>query len=185
MAQSCEDYLTSYVLDTDIVPRLSLGSMEQLRESVLEMVARIKVTKYEALHAKRDVGELGRLIHQKQETPASIFKGQLDKFREHLATKRSRRKELHIPLYPPGKIVQLVKTKEDEQPSGCCSCRSRVNSHFRAESPCALRWAHRDDFAEVLISSHFLEDHKTANVLRELERVAEVFGLSAPYALDE
>jgi len=185
MAERCKDYLTSYVLDTDIVPRLSLGSMEHLRDSAFEMIARIKVSKYEALHAKRDVGEVGRLIHQKVDTPASSFKEQLDNFRERLATKKNLRKELHIPLYPPGQIVHLVKTDEDEQPSGCCSCGGKVDTILQGELRYAARWAHRDDFAEVFISSHFLNDHSSTNVLMELERVAELFGLSSPYTMDE
>jgi len=184
MAESCKDYLTSYILDTDIVPRLSLASMENLRDNVLGMVARIKVTKYEAMNAKRDTGEVGKLLHQKEDTRSSKFNDQLDQFREHLAAKRSQKKELHIPLYPPGRIVHLVKIEDNEESERRCSCCRKVDTNLQAELSYAARWVERDDFAEVFISSHFLNDHKTPNVLRELERLAEFFGLSWPYTCE-
>lgn len=186
MAESCKDYLTSYILDTDIVPRLSFASMQNLRDGVLEMVARLKVTKYEAMHAKRDVGEVDRLLHRKEDTPPTKLKDQLDKFREHLSAKRSKASKLQTPLYPPGKIVLLTKTEENDPPSvGCCSCSGKVETVVQARRPYAARWAHRDDLTEIFISSHFLEDHKTINVLSELERVAEFFGVASPYTLDD
>jgi hypothetical protein len=94
----------------------------------------------------------------------------------------TRRKVRSIPLYPPGKIVQLVKISNDAPPAGCCSASTAAEED---ESPYAARWAHVDDFSEIIISSHFLDDHSSANVLRELERTAQVFGLSSPYTFDD
>ena len=86
-----------------------------------------------------------------------------------------------IPLCPPGKIVQLVKTTADEPPAGCCSFGATAADSDEQSAPYAARWAHVTDFAEIIISSHFLDDHSSPNVLRELEGMAEVFGLSSPY----
>jgi len=180
MAESCKDYLTTYVLDTDIVPRMSFESMEHLRDDILECVARIKVTKHQASRAKRDIGEVDRLLHRKGSIPPSKFVEQLDEFRSHLAKRKSEQTLLSIPLYPPGKIVQLVHTGEDT-PSGCFSrCSAEV---LQERVLYAARWAQREDFGEVIISSHFMDDHSSPNVLNELERVAELFDLTPPFTI--
>jgi len=46
LATSCTDWSTSFVLDSDIVSRLSVLALEDLRDEVLELVGRIKVPKY-------------------------------------------------------------------------------------------------------------------------------------------
>lgn len=181
MADECKDYLTSYVLDHDIVPRMSLTSLENLRNDMLDVIASLKVTKHQATNASQDVGtEL--LLHRQNSIPASKFKEQLDEFREQRDEARTIRDVRSIPLCPPGKIVQLVKTTATEPPAGCCSFGAIAAAGSDEQSaPYAARWAHMTDFEEIIISSHFLDDHSSPNVLRELERMAEVFGLSSPY----
>jgi len=181
MAESCKDYLTSYVLDHDIVPRISVESLENLRDDMLDMIARLKVTKYQATHAKPQVDK-DSLLHREESIPPSNFKEQLNEFRERLEEAKSNRYLRNIPLYPPGKIVQLVKTADDEPRAGCC-CSSTATE--QQDVPYAARWAQAHDFKEIIISSHFLDDHSSTNVLRELERTAEVFGLSSPYTIEE
>ena len=181
MAEECKDYLTSYVLDHDIVPRLSLESLENLRNDMLDMIARLKVTKFQATHAKPQVDK-DALLHRQDSIPPSKFQEQLDKFREKRDEAMTRRQVRSIPLCPPGKIVQLVKTSDDAPPAGCCSASSTAEVD---ESLYAARWAHVDDFTEIIISPHFLDDHSSPNVLRELERTAQVFDLSSPYTFED
>lgn len=188
MAESCKDWLTSYVLGDDIVPRLSLESMEHLRADMLVMIARIKVTKHKAMNSR---DELDMLVYPKNisELPQTEFSKQLVLFHEHKIKKRMEIEEdevhssfVKVRLYPPGKIVHLVSPAQGDDPPrrGCCVC-SKVESVVEHHAPCSVRWAHRDDLAEVRISSHFVKDHKSGNVLRELELVAQDFGLSAPF----
>jgi len=51
LARSCAEYVTSFVHNDDVVPRLSLRSMEHLRDDVLDTIARIKVPKREVMEA--------------------------------------------------------------------------------------------------------------------------------------
>jgi len=191
MADSCKDYLTSYVLGDDIVPRLSLESMEHLRDDILEMIARIRVTKHKAMNS---YGDVDALLYPKGALPDSEFKKQLSLFHEHRTKLKIEIEEceklsnfVKVRLYPPGKIVHLVNLADDDHsPSGCCSCCSKIDSVLEEHVPHSIRWVERDDLAEVLISSHFVEDHKSPNVLEQLERVAEDFGLlSAPFLPEE
>lgn len=178
MAEDCKDYLTSYVLDHDIVPRMSLISLENLRNDMLDVIASLKVTKFQASHASQDV-EKDALLHREDSVPPSKFKQQLDVFRAARDEAITLRDIRTIPLYPPGKIVQLVKTAASEPPAGCCGSTSA--SEEQQSSHYAARWADVQDLTEIIISSHFLDDHSSPNVLRELERTAEVFGLSSPF----
>ena len=182
MAESCKEYLTSYVLDHDIVPRISMDSLENLRNDMLDMIARLKVTKLEANRANQNVDK-DTLLHRQNSTPPSDFKKQLDKFHERLHEAKGDRYVRSTQLFPPGRIVQLVKTAEEEPQSACCCSRPTVDED--QNTPYAARWAQAHDFKEILISPHFLNDHSTVNVMRELERTAEVFGLSSPYTIDE
>lgn len=183
MAESCKDFTTSYVLDHDIVPRISFDSLENLRHDMLDMIARLKVTKLEANRAKPNVDK-DTLLHRQDSTPPSKFQEQLDEFQEQINDAKTDRYLRSIPLFPPGKIIQLVKTADDEPPAACC-CSSSAAIDEKNNTPYAARWAQADDFKEITISSHFLDDHSTINVMRELERTASVFGLSSPYTVDE
>lgn len=144
---------------------------------VLEMISRIKVTKYEATHVKAGEDELQRILHQQENIPPSKFREQVDNFRAHQVNK------IVVPLYPPGSIVHLFKVKEEE-PTRCCARRTHNKTESR-QSEFAARWTERSDLAEILISPHFLDDHSSPNVLAALERVAGFFDLVAPFTMDE
>lgn len=177
MADSCKEYLTTYVLDDDIIPRLSLQSLERLRDDVLEMIARVKVTKREAIFARRSYSAEtnGALLHRQESIPQSTFCDQLADFRSHCEKRKSESPMLDIPLYPPGRIVHLVKTGDT---SSCpLSCKTGHNNQYTA------RWVEASDLGEVIISSHLLDDHDPLHVLNELERIAATFGLSPPFTI--
>lgn len=166
----------------DIVPRMSLDSLENLRDDMLDMIARLKVTKYEATRAKPQV-DRDVLLHRQESTPPSPFKEQLDEFRKRLEDAKTERYMRSIPLYPPGKIVHLVKTSSDDATASSCCCSVGATNDVE-ESAYAARWAQSVDFKEIVISSHFLDDHSSVNVMRELERIAKVFELPPPYTLE-
>lgn len=188
MADSCKDYLTSYVLDTDIVPRTSPLALQHLSADMLEQIALIKVTKYEATHAKPGNEELSRILYESaDDAPPCRFREQLDEFRAYQEEKRNSSSELHAPLYPPGKIVHLFKTRE-EQPGGCFSCTSistELPTSNNVYPQYTARWAQRSDLAEIIISLHFVKDHGCDSVLDALEHSAGIFGLSAPFVVNE
>lgn len=195
MADDCKDYLTSFVLGDDIVPRLSLESMEHVRDDILEMIARIKVTKHQAMNSKDE--EVDALVYPKnsREIPQSQFRQELMDFYDHKCVKRMEYEAVEefsdfikIRLYPPGKIVHIIDPDEDEPPPprrACCLSCHKIKNATKETLPRSVRWVQREDLAEVLISSHFVEDHKSENVLQQLERAANEFGLSSPFIVEE
>ena len=192
MADECKSYLTSYVFDHDIVPRLSLDSMDHFRDDVFEMVARVKLTKRDAIRADADATE-DTLLYERDCIPPSNYHQQLEDFLCHQESLRSKRDKRNVHLYPPGEIVHLVKTTMEKQveepPSDCCLrvgffhnvAVGKDHTEICQSFDYAARWAHRSDLAEIVISSHMVSDHSAPNILAELQRTANLFGLSPPF----
>lgn len=178
MAESSKDYLTSYVLDSDIVPRLSQESMECLRDDVLEMIARIKVSKRDAVIASRGRSKetLDEILYSTQSIPQSKFMDELTEFRERYAKRKDTRTMINVRLVPPGILVHLVRTGFSTSSKYPCASQKDLYT---------ARWIEADDLREIIISARLLDDHNPLNVLTELETIAtSEFGLSSPFTID-
>ena len=68
---------------------------------------------------------------------------------------------IHQPLYPPGRIIHIVR----HHPKGRGGGRSTEPAYQGV-------WADNKDFDEVLISKRMLQDHMPDNVLDALEKVS-------------
>lgn len=180
LAESSKDFLTSYILDADIVPRLSQESMENLRDDVLEMIARIKVTKRHAVIASRGRGEesIDDLLYAKKSIPPSKFLDELTEFRKRYADRKEGRTMANVRLVPPGNLVHMVKTGfTTKAKHPCCGYGSNA-----AHNAYKARWIEASDLNEIIISAHLLDDHNPLNVLEELENIAkEEYDLSPPF----
>lgn len=181
LAESCKEYITSYVLGDDVVPRLGLTSMENLRHEVLSLIARIKVPKYvilRPLSRKENVIDANaRMLHQSSaDIPAdSAFWEAVKEFEEVQKVKKTESGP-DIILYPPGNIIHLFRTTEDKRCLDLsCALKKRPDDYV-------AKYAEVDDLQEIIVNAKALSDHQPYRVLAELERVAESFGLSAPYA---
>ena len=194
LAEECSSWLTSYVLDADVIPRLAIQPFEVLRDSVLSMICRIKVPKCEVFSlekcSKKTGAELAderkRILHVEDEVPDSEFKRQLEKFfafQDDLKQK-SETTGHYIELFPPGKIIQLFRTRHQGR---------NVLSRFRSVSSSELdntrenetsyvaRWIQRADLQQIILSSHMIHDHEPGNLRRKIQDVAEkVFELRSP-----
>jgi len=171
-AIECEEYLTSYVVDTDIVPRASLNALQNLRQDTVEMIARVKVSKSQVLDEFTGPGcrrgnpqenVLDRLLYKEDEVP-EYSKAWLDNRQEYDEKESggwSRR--LSLELFCPGKIVHFFQRRKKE---------------YRA------RWANRLDFREIQLSKHFVKDHMPPTVLGVLEGEASRIGLTLPFLED-
>ena len=183
-ARACSEWTTSFVLGSDIVPRLSVDSMEHLRDETLEIIARIKVNKMTVLKsAILGPGGDERLdlmedLMDDLELPAaeSEFNQQLRAFKEVQAGVKRDRGNVDISLYPPGKIIHFVKTEEGKMCGGCSAvgCLGRVckciGGRKREYTP---MWANNDDFTEIVVSPSMGLDHFPDRVCLSIEGVAE------------
>jgi len=194
LATECKDFVTSFVLDSDLVPRLSVHSMEQLRDEVLEMISRIKVPKMQVVRTFILKGILGshketidpeklahdnaQILHSKENIPTDTeFYRQMEKFKAIQRQRREKRGEYrNISLFPPGKMVHLVKIDERrsclQTVAKCVTCCT-TNVGYKYTPV----YVDNDDFDEITITPTMGFDHFPNRVCVELERVAEAFGI--------
>lgn len=188
MAEDCKGYLTSYIVDDDVVPRLSLDALEHLRHDICLTVARIKVPKHDAMHAQNE--SVDAILHDKKSTPESEFSKQIDRFEEHHAERKTGLDaSLQVSLHLPGKLVHLVgPASDEEEPAqrGRCCLGSMLGVTVQEPPPAyGALWVQRNDLCEIIISPHFLDDHKSPFQLEQLERVAQEFGMESPFKCEE
>jgi hypothetical protein len=183
LAEECSEWLTSYILDADIVPRLAVDSFEDLRNQVLDMICRIKIPKHHVLRFRlpgfkdqETLSDFNSLALDKEgELKDSKFKQQLDEFYEFQASVRGKRKAAYIEMCPPGEIVQLFRTEHKKLFLQTIT-QEPNNNLYKA------RWATKEDFRKVIISSHMLADHDPINFKNQLQELAKTqFGLTSPY----
>jgi sn1-specific diacylglycerol lipase len=134
LATKSNEFVTSFVLDSDLVPRLTVHSMEHLRNEVLNIFGRIKVPKSHVaknfivntiIKANEDdsidpdyLAKLNdEMLYPHDSSPLeSEFHLQCKRFQEIQNARRENRGGYrNIKLYPPGKIVQLVKVRIQDE----------------------------------------------------------------------
>ena len=217
LATQCVAWTTSFVLDADIVPRLSVLALERLRDEVLDSVGRLKVPKHEVLksfwtgqsrraccgggtsnHAQQDLNDLNDLIekwlHVENEAlhideegqnaaqvppfQRTTYYQQLQEFRRiQEERRRSRGSTRSILLYPPGRMIHLLKTGEE----GGCGHLSRkittcctTNSGFQY-TPVYIA---NDDLDEIVVSPTMATDHFVDRMASELSNLASEYGVT-------
>lgn len=162
---AAQDFITSYVLGVDLVPRLSLHSIEGLRDDVLLMIARIKVPKHVAFREGRELGlaakdriqpvsveSLRSLAYEKDGTPESSFYDHVRQFKQHQRKLKSERPLEDVQLCPPGRIVHFV---ENRLGGGS----SYFDFLLQRETRYIPVWADKVDFSEIQISRTLIDDH--------------------------
>ena len=185
LAEESSAWVTSYVLDADVVARLAIKPFEELRNRVLKMICRIKVSKREVFALPRsstsDREELAedneRILYKDDEIPESEFKQQVDRFLEFQQELKQRSDPgSYIDLFPPGEIIQLFRTKSPTL------VRSTQKDEPTSPPKYIPRWIYREDLQHVIVSSHLISDHLVTNVSAELQKVAESqFALVPPF----
>lgn len=199
MAIGCKEWCTSCVLDSDLVPRLSVDAIERLRDEVLELIGRIKVPKIEVAgrfvhttlwgirlsseHELEDKEALMKsiedILHKPDEVPDSEFQQQLARFKAIQQERRQRRGTTRaIQLYPPGRILHLAKTGEARSLAShlakCVTCcTTNMGSRY------VPVWINNDDLNEIVVSPTMGTDHFPNRMRSILEATAENFGLTS------
>lgn len=171
---------------------LSRPILYSLRDEVLHLIARVKLSKYEIAQrifwhgvcGEVELGDLDFLIQQNEDMlyppdgiPDSDFLRQLRRFEDMQRERRTGRGLARaISLYPPGRITHLVKTGQSKKCFhgfvGCITCgASNAGSYY---TPIQKE---NDDFNEIEISPTLWTDHFPNRVCTEIERIAERFGI--------
>ena len=110
MAEESKEFVCSYVLHNDIVPRLSYHSLVNLRNDLVEIIARIKVPKHQVFDSnykhsnESTLAELpDKLLHGREDIPASDFLSNFDKFKQRQTERQQERYRHNINMTLPGR----------------------------------------------------------------------------------
>ncbi|XP_075383650.1 diacylglycerol lipase-beta isoform X2 [Tenrec ecaudatus] len=163
-----KSFTVSLVLGKDVIPRLSVTNMEDLKRSVLRVIAHCNKPKYKILlhgcwyelfggnpdnsPTELDGGHQANLTQPLLGEQSLLTQGS-PAYSDDSPTK-------YPPLYPPGRIIHL----QEEGPSSrwLCYCPSAQYS---------ARWSHEAEFSRILIGPKMLTDHMPDILMRALDRL--------------
>ena len=199
LAIGCKDWCSSFVLDSDIVPRLSFDSMSAWRDEILDVIGRIKVPKAEVVrrflrHSSNSsscemcfdpplddpdgsLHDINDILYEPHEVPDSEYQRQLTRFKYiHEARRRSRGDLREIKLFPPGKMVHLVKTGEKREcVHGLVKCLTCFTTNYGFDYTPV--WINNDDLNEIVVNPQMGTDHFPNRMLNVVTSVATKYGL--------
>ncbi|XP_022093969.1 sn1-specific diacylglycerol lipase alpha-like isoform X1 [Acanthaster planci] len=153
-----KEFVTSLVIGKDIVTRVGLSQMECLRADLLDCIKRSTDTKWRIIF---DGLLCCREINPKNLTPRDSTDSSPSPPRMTKAvhpTNLSLLLTTHNPLYPPGRIMQIVRTNPKREGLDKRDC-----AWFAV-------WRDNTAFDQVLISPVMIGDHLPKNVMTALHK---------------
>ncbi|KAG8008947.1 Sn1-specific diacylglycerol lipase beta [Nibea albiflora] len=170
LADYSKDFVVSVVLGKDLVPRLSIPNMEDLKRRILKIVSNCSKPKYrillqgcwyELFGGDPDDGPTEMDDRREEELNQPLL-GEESLMIRHSSSYQSlasddspAHKAAHLPLFLPGRILHITEDGPSRR-----SCFSKVR--YRAD------WSNEMAFRSILISPRMLADHMPDAVLRAL-----------------
>ncbi|XP_060950815.1 diacylglycerol lipase-beta [Limanda limanda] len=170
LADYSKDFVVSVVLGRDLVPRLSIPNMEDLKRRILKIVSNCNKPKYRILLQGVWYELFGgdpddfptEMDNRREEELSQPLLGEESLMIRHSSSYQSlasddspAHKAAYLPLFLPGRIMHITEDGPSRR-----SCFSQVR--YRAE------WANEMAFRSILISPRMLSDHMPDAVLRAL-----------------
>ncbi|XP_059011184.1 diacylglycerol lipase-beta isoform X1 [Mustela lutreola] len=165
-------FIVSLVLGKDVIPRLSVTNLEDLKKRILRVIAHCNKPKYQILlhgcwyelfggspenfPTELDGGTQGDLTQPLLGEQSLLSHGSPTYSFSSDSPLESPTK--YPPLYPPGRIIHL----EEEGTAGRF-CRSAARY--------SARWSHESQFSKILIGPKMLTDHMPDILMKALDSV--------------
>ncbi|XP_051530387.1 diacylglycerol lipase-beta-like [Myxocyprinus asiaticus] len=180
LADYSKQFVISVVLGKDLVPRLSIPNMEDLKRRILKMVSNCSKPKYKILMHGCWYEVFGgtpddfptEMENRREEELNQPLLGEESLLVQRSSTYQSLSSDdspthpTHLPLYLPGRIMHITEEGPTRR-----HCFSQVR--YRAE------WSSETAFRNVLISPRMIADHMPDVVLRALRSLTH----DRPFAL--
>ncbi|XP_046422855.1 diacylglycerol lipase-alpha isoform X2 [Neodiprion lecontei] len=182
--QYTQEFITSVVVGKDVVPRIGLRQMESLRADLINAIKRSVDPKWKTIACSVMCCGCGSTPTSAANLEAggciSEYQRDKDQARSQTVVPSDSRiaLTLHRPLYPPGRIIHVVRhhTNKNEQ-----KYESRWRQVLRKREPVyQALWAGPCDFDEVLISPVMIQDHMPDTMLNALNKVITTLGPAKP-----
>ncbi|KAF3424508.1 hypothetical protein E2986_11788 [Frieseomelitta varia] len=177
--QYSQEFITSVVVGKDVVPRIGLRQMESLRADLINAIKRSVDPKWKTIACSVMCCGCGSTPTSAANLEAGgcISEYQRDKDLARSQTvvpsDSSIALTLHRPLYPPGRIIHVVRHHPNKG-------EQMLHKH---EPVYQALWAGPCDFDEVLISPVMIQDHMPDNMLKALNKVVTTLGPAKPQRL--
>ncbi|XP_076278815.1 inactivation no afterpotential E isoform X1 [Lasioglossum baleicum] len=185
--QYTQEFITSVVVGKDVVPRIGLRQMESLRADLINAIKRSVDPKWKTIACSVICCGCGSTPTSAANLEAGgcISEYQRDKDLARSQTvvpsDSSIALTLHRPLYPPGRIIHVVRHHPNK---GEQKYESRWRQVLKKREPVyQALWAGPCDFDEVLISPVMIQDHMPDNMLKALNKVVTTLGPAKPQRL--
>lgn len=141
LAASACKYIKSYVLENDVVPRLSYGSMEFLKDTTIELMSQSQGNTHRILQAAAAGGQLSQGISQK-------IGGILNYKQEVNTSDLGKSNTLEDKLFPAGRVYHLFKDNDL-----CTQFKATNKPVFCMEK------SNNSFFGEIIVSQTMFSDH--------------------------
>ncbi|XP_025719450.1 diacylglycerol lipase-beta [Callorhinus ursinus] len=167
-----KNFIVSLVLGKDVIPRLSVTNLEDLKKRILRVIAHCNKPKYQILlygcwyelfggspdnfPTELDGGAQGDLTQPLLGEQSLLTHGSPTYSFSSDSPLESPTK--YPPLYPPGRIIHL----EEEGASG---------RFWRSAAQYSARWSHESQFSKILIGPKMLTDHMPHVLMKALDSV--------------
>ncbi|XP_005923854.1 diacylglycerol lipase-beta isoform X1 [Haplochromis burtoni] len=170
LADYSKDFVVSVVLGKDLVPRLSIPNMEDLKRKLLKIVSNCNKPKYRILLQGCWYELFGgdpddcptEMDNRREQELSQPLLGEESLIVRHSSSYQSLGSDespahtpAHLPLFLPGRILHITEDGPTRR-----SCFSQVR--YRAD------WSNEMAFRSILISPRMLTDHMPDIVLRAL-----------------
>ncbi|XP_029954841.1 sn1-specific diacylglycerol lipase beta-like [Salarias fasciatus] len=181
LADYSKDFVVSVVLGKDLVPRLSIPNMEDLKRRILKIVSNCNKPKYRILLQGCWYELFGgdpddfptEMDNRREEELSQPLLGEESLLVRHSSSYHSLASDdspahaaTHLPLFLPGRILHITEDGPSRR-----SCFSTVR--YRAD------WSNEMNFRSILISPRMLTDHMPDVLLRALNSLT----CERPYSL--
>nr|XP_040240289.2 diacylglycerol lipase-alpha isoform X1 [Anopheles coluzzii] len=173
-----KSFITSVVVGKDVVPRIGLYQMEALRADLINAIQRSIDPKWKTIACSVICCCCGPeptsvMMMSTKDSNVQRYKQDRNSARQSTVhpNDNSIALTLHHPLYPPGRIIHIVR-HHPAQEEQMLKKRDPVYQAI---------WADNKDFDEVLISPVMIQDHMPDTVLAALEKVVASIGPQKPH----
>ncbi|XP_021695200.1 sn1-specific diacylglycerol lipase alpha isoform X3 [Aedes aegypti] len=173
-----KSFITSVVVGKDVVPRIGLHQMEALRADLINAIQRSIDPKWKTIACSVICCCCGpeptsvTMMSTKEE---NVMRYEQDRNSARQSTvhpnDNSIALTLHHPLYPPGRIIHIVRHHPSQDDRQMLKKREPVYQAI---------WADNTAFDEVLISPVMVQDHMPDKVLAALNKVITTVGPRKP-----
>ncbi|KAG1699836.1 Sn1-specific diacylglycerol lipase alpha [Nymphon striatum] len=158
LAEYTKSFITSVVVGKDLVPRIGLHQMEQLRTEMINSIKTSCDPKWKVIASS--------VMCCCPDTSTDPIWNNMNILHNRDASTHPSDSSIaltvHQPLYPPGRIIHIVRNHPVQKIGAW---------HHRSEPIYQALWADTKDFDQVLISPVMIQDHMPDKVLEALEKV--------------